>query len=358
MDATPGARRFRLLVQVRLLAVLPLALLGSCGWLVGDEGLLRDSAMDYRDARELDVIEVPAGKDPTALQEIYAIPPVQDEVLELGDFEVPRPTTLTAMSADQLVRIQRLGDQSWALIGVPPGQLWPQVRNFLVAAGVRLASADARQGLIDSDWLQLRNSEIPARFRFRIERGVQRGTSELHVLHMHRTAEASDWPQVSDDLEQEAEMLRAVAQYIANSAETAPVSMMAEQSISATGKIALEEREQGGSQIRLGLPFNRAWASLALALEASTYEITDRDRSAGRYYVRYLGPDADEKPGFFGRLFGRDNRHPLAGNSYVVSLLEQGDEEVLIRIQPDAQTPALEYREEQALLSQLQGNIN
>jgi len=342
----------------RVLLIVPLLACSACGWLVGDDGLFRDSSLDYREARELDVIEVPAGKNETVLQEIYAIPPVSDAVLELGEFEVPRPTTLSAMTSDQLVRIQRLGEQSWALIGVPPGQLWPQVRNFLVAAGVRLASADARQGLIDSDWLELRNSDIPARFRFRIERGVQRGTSELHVLHMHRTADASDWPASSDDLEQEAEMLRAVAQYIANSAETAPVSMIAEQSISAAGKIALEERAQGGSQIRLGLPFNRAWASLALALEASTYEIRDRDRSAGRYYVRYLGPEADEKPGFFGRLFGGGNRHPLAGREYVVMIEEVSDEEVLIRILADNETPPLEERQEQALLSQLQGNIN
>lgn len=341
-----------------LLALLVCTSCVSCGWLVGDDGLFRDSAMDYREARELPVIEVPAGRNETALQEIYAIPPVRDEVPELGVFEVPRPLSITAMSSDQLVRIQRLGEQSWALIGVPPGQLWPQVRNFLVAAGVRLASADARQGLLDSDWLQLRGSEIPARFRFRIERGVQRGTSELHVLHMHRSANASDWPPVSDDLEQESEMLRAVAQYIANSSETAPVSMIAEQSISATGRIALEEDEQGGNRLRLGLPFTRAWASLALALEASTYEINDRDRSAGRYYVRFLGPDAEQKQGWFSRLFGRNDRHPLAGNTYLLTVESQGEEEVLIRIQSDGQTPELEEREEQALLSQLQGSIN
>jgi len=344
---------------VRVLAVALLAAgLGGCGYLFGDEGFFRDRSQAYREAVELDVIEVPPGKDATALEALYAIPPVRNDLLLAGEFEVPRPAPLAAGAAEQLVRIQKLGEDSWALIGVAPGQLWPQVRSFLSAAGVQVARADARQGIIESDWLQLQDASGESRFRFRIERGVQRGTSELHVLQKSRLGEDDEWPPVSDDLAQESDMLRSVAQYIANSAETAPVSMMADQAISAGGRVALEEDDNGRTYIALGLPFNRAWASLALALEDASFEIVDRDRSAGRYYLSFLGPKSDDEGGWFGWLTGGDDDHPLANRRFLVTVDEVGGDAVEIRLAQDDDGVPLEKRQHQSLLAKIQGNID
>jgi len=332
--------------------------LGGCGYLFGDDGFFRDRSQAYREAVELDVIDLPPGMDSTALEELYAIPPVRNDLLLAGEFEVPRPAPLAAGAADQLVRIQKLGDDSWALIGVAPGQLWPQVRSFLSAAGVQVARADARQGIIESDWLQLQDASGESRFRFRIERGVQRGSSELHVLQKSRLGEDDEWPPVSDDIAQEADMLRSVAQYIANSAETAPVSMMADQAISAGGRISLEEDDDGETFIALGLPFNRAWASLALALEDASFEITDRDRSAGRYYLRFLGPNKEDEGGWFDWLTGGDEDHPLADRRFLVTVDAVGGDAVEIRLAQDDDGEPLEKRQHQSLLARIQGNIN
>jgi outer membrane protein assembly factor BamC len=334
------------------------ASLAGCGYIFGDEGFFRDRSQAYREAVELDVIEVPPGKDSAALQELYAIPPVRNDLLLAGDFEVPRPAPLAAGAAEQLVRIQKLGEDSWALIGVAPGQLWPQVRSFLSAAGVQVASADARQGIIESDWLQLQNASGESRFRYRIERGVQRGTSELHVLQKSRLGEDDEWPPVSDDLAQESDMLRSVAQYIANSAETAPVSMMADQAISAGGRVSLEEDADGETYIALGLPFNRAWASLALALEDASFEIADRDRSAGRYYLRFLGSKGEDEGGWFAWLSGGDDDHPLADRRFLLTVDALDGNAVTIRLAQDDDGVSLEKRQHQSLLARIQGNIN
>ncbi|KGE05300.1 outer membrane protein assembly factor BamC [Pseudohaliea rubra] len=332
--------------------------LSGCGYLFGDDGYFQDRSQAYREAVELAVIDVPADMDSTALEELYAIPPVQSDLLLAGEFEVPRPDPLAAGSAEQLVRIQKLGDDSWALIGVAPGQLWPQVRSFLSAAGVQVARADARQGIIDTDWLQLQDASGESRFRFRIERGVQRGSSELHVLQKSRLGEDDEWPAVSDDRAQEADMLRGVAQYLANSAETAPVSMMADQAISAGGRVSLEEADDGETYIALGLPFNRAWASLALAVEDAYFEITDRDRSAGRYYLRFLGPDKDDEGGWFDWLTGGKERDPLADRRFLLTVDAVNGDGVEIRLAQDDDGDPLEKRQHQSLLAKIQSNID
>ena len=333
-------------------------MLGGCGYLFGDTSFFRDRSDEYRNARATEVIQAPAGETP-ALQEMYPIPPIQNNALLSNEFEVPRPAPLASGRAEELVRIQRLGDESWALVAVAPGQLWPQVRAFLSAAGINSGRIDAGQGTIETDWLQLRNQDMQSRFRFRIERGVQRGSSELHVLQMNRAGDTGAWPETSDNLEHESEMLRSVAQYVANSAETAPVSMMADQAISAGGKISVQENASGEPYISLGLPFNRGWASLALALDAANFDIADRDRSEGRYYVRFIGEDKEEDDGgWFGWLFGGKDGHPLADRHYVVSVMEDSANAVHIDLEPDAGESPLEPAQKQALLERIKGNIN
>lgn len=346
-------------ISVLLIGIV-LSMGTGCSYLFGDKGYFRDKSEDYKLSPEKAKLKLPEGIDDEALQDIYMVPPINESVVLPGEFEVPRPTPLVSGASDEVVRIQKLGDKRWALISMAPGQLWPQVRGFVDAAGVQIARVDARAGLIETGWINLDDREMDARFQFRIEQGVQRGNSELHILQMNQSGDISKWPAQSDDLELEADMLQGVAQYIANSADSAPVSMIAEQGISASGKISLQESRDGSTFIRVGLPFDRAWASVARALELSTFEITDRDRSKGHYYVDFVGPEAEEESGWFDWLFDEEG-HPSAGQSFLVKVVAEDAQNVVIRIErqsSDEPLEALDRRQEQALLVLIKGNIN
>jgi outer membrane protein assembly factor BamC len=331
--------------------------LSACGYLFGDSGVFRDTSNDYLLAAEPEPIALPEGLSSSRIADIYAIPAVNSDPRPPGEDGVPRPAPLVAASADQLVRIQRLGDASWVLVAIAPGQLWPQLRSFLSAANIEVARMDARAGIIESTYLDLQNEDRRARFRFRVERGVQRGNSELHVLQMFQRSE-DEWPQQSDDLELEGEMLRGVAQFVANSADTAPVSMMAEQSLQATAKVALVEGPSGDTYIELELPYDRAWASLARSLEQSGFEITDRNRSAGEYYVSYRGEPDEEKGGWFRWLGGDDDRHPIQDVPMLVTMEETADQRMVIRMAPERAETEVAARDRDSLLVLIKGNIN
>lgn len=339
------------------IALLTAGGLTACGSMFGDSGVFRDRSDDYKNAPLTDRLEVPEDLDKTAFQDIYAIPPSSEELLLEGDFEVPRPAPLVNANSDDVVRIQRLGTETWALVNIAPGQLWPQVRSFLSAASLPVARIDAREGILESAWLELDGAPMASRFQFRIEQGVQRGTSELHILQMNQAGDLNSWPEESDNFEQEQDVLRAVAQFIANSSEAAPVSMMADQSIDDEGRISIQETEAGRPYIQVRLPADRAWASLARALEQSTFQITDRDRSKGLYYVRFLGPQSEEDGGWFGWLFSNDDEHPMAGRDFLVTAGVLETETYSIMISPEDGDP-LERRDEQGLLALIKGNIN
>lgn len=347
-------------LQRSLLIALGAMLVQGCGSFFGDDGWFRDRSEDYKKAPEMPVVTLPEGTSGEKLREIYVIPQIRENLVLEGEFEVPRPTPLSSGAGAEVVRIQRLADKSWALIEVAPGQVWPQVRSFLSAAGLQVTRADARAGIMESNWVTLENESLPSRFQFRIDQGVQRATSELHILQMTRSNTTDSWPAVSDDPDQAQEMLRAVAQYLADSADSAPVSMIAEQGISASGKITLEETDAGNTVIRLGLPFDRAWASLGLALERSAFDISDRDRSSGTYYATFVGPDEDEQDSgsWMGWLWNSDEGHPMADEKFLIIMEQRGPESVNIRIRPQDEVPEFDKREEQGLLSLIKGNIS
>jgi outer membrane protein assembly factor BamC len=341
------------------LIVILLLSCSGCGFLFGDKGKFRDRSEDYKRAPELPLITVPQGEEMQTLREIYVIPQIDEKFVPQGEFVVPRPSPLIVGGAAEVVRVQKLGDQSWALIGVAPGQVWPQVRSFFGATGMQVARVDARSGIIESNWLTLENQPLSSRYRFRMEQGVQRGTSELHILQMNQgSREEDEWPSRSDNAELEAEMLQAVAQFLADSADSAPVSMIAEQGISAGGKISIDEAPEGYTYIRLALNFDRAWASLGRGLEKSSFEITDRDRSTGVYYARFLGPQGDEDDGWFDWMWSSDEEHPLAGQVFLVSMESENNQTVIIRLQPQDETTVLDKGTEQELLALIKGNIN
>jgi len=342
--------------------LLLMALLSGCGFLFGDSGVFRDKSEDYKKAREVPELRLPADEQSTAIGEMYPIPPITDNILLQGKFEVPRPAPLVAGDQDELVRIQTLGDESWVLINTAPGQVWPQVRAFLSASQIPLGRVDARAGLIETGWVNLEGEALPSRFQFRIDQGVQRGTSEMHVLQMSQTGDANDWPKVSSNPSQESDMLKAVAQFLANSADSTPVSMVADQAISAAGKISMQEGPDDDIYIRLGLPYDRAWASVGRAIEESNFEITDRDRSAGKYYVRFLGTDTQEEAGWFDWMLSSDD-DPMMNQLFVISVETLDTSDVAIRIDyqgpgEGAEETRVEKRDELALLTLLKGNID
>lgn len=340
-----------------MVMVAPLAILSGCSWLFGEDGLFPDNTETYQRSRELSEIVIPPSVGSNAnLEPTYPIPPVREAILPQSDFVAPRPAPLTAASQYDSVRIQRLGDESWALVAMAPGQLWPQVRAFLTASSIGVASSDAQAGLIDSQYVTLTDRSLPTRFRFRVDSGVQRNTAELHVLQQDRAVTDEPWPAVSDDLELEQNMLRNVAQFLANSADAAPVSMMADRAMGDAGRITIEDTEYD-TRLRLALPFNRAWASLTKALPEAGFAIDDKNRSEGVFYVTFVGQQSDEEGGWFDWLWGGEDENPLAGHQYLVKLASVDDSLMYITLSGQDGS-AVDRREQQALLTILKGTIN
>ncbi|MAY36316.1 MAG: hypothetical protein CMN84_09480 [Spongiibacteraceae bacterium] len=300
--------------------ILTVLLVSGCTW--------RDRANDYRQAQLSKPLVLPPGIESTALHDSYRVPGIESHTVLPGKFAVPQPDPLIKDVEQGVVRIQKMGEDRWILLDGSPGQIWPRLRGFLNLGGFPVARTDAVNGIIETGWVQPRSEGLPReRFRFRIEQGVQRGTSEIYVLQSVVDNDQGHWPRGSFSEQREQDMTMALAQYLADSEAASSVSMLAERNAETGGKIFLVQGEP--PYIRLLLPFERAWASLENALSKAGFVVDDRDRSQGRYWVT-IDEESDGAQWFRRLLKDKD----LDGDAFIVQMIEVSPNEMQIRVVP------------------------
>lgn len=328
-----------ILRSVLVAALLPS--LTACGWLFGDDGAFRDRSNDYRRATVTAPLRLPEGVSNQSVGDSYAIPPTDDHAALSGEFVIPRPEPMGKNDEADTVRINRLGDQQWILVDSPPGQVWPRLRAFLGLNQLAVVRSEAAAGVIETGWLQPQDSALAReRYRLRIEQGVQRGSTEIYLLQAS-TEPGAPWPEKSSDRAREDLMVQALAQYMADSGAAAAVSMLAQQALDSSGKVAILQSREMQPYMQLKLPYDRAWASLERALsKAPGYQVNDLDRSQGLFYVHFReqsqAANSDEEPGFFARWFGGDDGQSAAQDqheAYLLRLQQQGEREMHIRVE-------------------------
>ena len=296
-------------------ACLALALLAATGCRLtrDDKGLFVDPRDDYLDAKPGAPLVVPERLAVLDIEDALPIPEIVEQpIAKMFPDEAPRPAVLVGRDFDA-VRIQRLSDAQWIVLGRAPAQVWPMIQQFLAENGVAVGREQPPEGLIESAWIVVADEDygdvvrtairdgrakfaeetgnaVEAgrdRLRFRVERGIRRGSTEVHMLH--ERAEGLD-DELSDAVPQvEDEVVAKLAEYFA-AGVSAPVSMVG-RDIASAEKAAVVKDEQGYPALRLSVAFERAWATVGQALERAEIDAeADRDDATYEAVFPTAGP--------------------------------------------------------------------
>jgi outer membrane protein assembly factor BamC len=338
---------------ISMLNITVILSLSGCGWLG-----LRDRSNDYLLAEETAATTIPADLDRAVVGQIYPIPQIPSESVELVKFEAPRPQPASVNTFEQLVKIQSLEGRRWVLINIPPSEVWPRIRNVLNRSGVPAALAEGSTGIIETVWVKFNSDEDNShRFRFQISPGVQLNSSEISLLHnqaVRNEEEQAQWPQASDSDTREKDMLTMVANELAGATNYASVSLLA-QDIGGEAKVSVVTPEVADPFIQVKLSFDRAWASILYSADRGGYSLVDQNRSEGTLYVNYTDQSAADKPGFFARWFGGSSEEILKVNYRILVQVVGADVEVRI---VGAEAEGLGKAETLRLLKILRNNMS
>lgn len=380
--------------------------LSGCGYFFGEDGYFRDRGSDYQAATIEPRMTVPPELQSKPIGDLLPVPgEVRAGTSE--KFRLPRPQSLNVDTELSAFSLQQNGGERWLLAQHGVSEMWPQVRQFLTEYQVPVERESSALGEIETDWLLFEEGSANAlirrllpsagaaarradadqripdraadvlpsttgrglqdtgvravgqeqRFRLRIEPGVQSGTSEIKVLHMQRSAGSShaDWPAVSDNANLERALLAELESYLNQTGGAASVALSRADAAPAQRRSTLDQDGAGNPVLNIHTDFNRAWAAVGQALAAADIHVDDLNRSAGVYYVNPQQNAEGDRPGFFGRLFGRDNEQVATQRTEI--RLTQVANRVQVTVDDSIETSS-DSDEARALLSRIHQNLN
>ena len=317
-------------------------MLGACSALPKLEG----DKVEYKSAGKLPQLEIPPDLTRPTADDNYAVPDInpkgQATFSAYSKERVAAPDSSKAMvlPSQENARIERSGSQRWLVVKGEPDVVWGVVKEFWQETGFIVTTENPDAGVMETDWAENR-AKIPDgairgflgkildsvystgerdKFRARLERGTEPGTTEIYVSHrgMEEVYVTTDhdqtkWQPRPPDPDLEADMLRRLMTRFGVQQARAKVEVAAAQ---APARATLLKGQDGAGTLAVNDQFDRAWRRVGLALDRVGFTVEDRDRSKGLYFVRYVDPDADNKTaqakGFFSKLnpFSKSDKKP------------------------------------------------
>jgi outer membrane protein assembly factor BamC len=321
-------------VGITLTVVAAAIIAGGCSsWSYGNK-------IDYGSAERLPPLEVPPDLAEPRRSERFDV----DDGATFSDYTKAREGAVATergqvvLPQEEGMRIEGAADYRWLVVNMEPDQLWQPIREFWQQTGFLIAIEDPRLGLIETDWaenLAKTNDSWFGRtfgalklvyslgerdkFRTRVERGEEPGTSEIYISHRglvqqnqnqqlranSTLPEKGYWQVRPRDPDLEAVMLHRLMAKLGGTQEQIEQAKAAP---APAPRAELTTREDSLEYLALQDTFDKAWRRVGLALDYIGFTVEDRDRSEGVYFVRYNDPDADvEKSGLDKLAFWRDD---------------------------------------------------
>jgi outer membrane protein assembly factor BamC len=189
------------------------------------------------------------------------------------------------------------------------------------------------------------------KFRTRLERGSENGTTEIYISHRGMVevlknegsagigTSTTVWQPRPPDAELEAEFLRRLMVTFGVEDARAKAQLAGDVKVERAKLVRTStDAGAGNGTLVLSESFDRAWRRVGLALDRVGFTVEDRDRSKGYYFVRYVDPqiDGQQSPekdkGFFSKLaFWKSDANQIKPEQYRVMVKESsGTSEVQV----------------------------
>ena len=311
-----------------LLLLAGFAVLSSCNYLLGEEGLFPDPQDDYLGASTAPQMQIPNQLDSYTLDQLYVIPERFSSLTALEDVPMPKPIERGRREG---VVIQSLADRTWIVIDATPGQVWPLIRDYWTELQIILDYEDPSNGVMETAWVEVGgDDEKRHKYQIKIEPGLHSGSSEVYILHYENLNSEVvpliiSWPEESNSPDLERQILTSVSQYLAdrNDVYQASSASLLAGNIEAESKANLIEDESGDPMLELKVDYNRAWVQVRQALENAQITIVTSDRDQSIFNVQFAGiPEEDDGPSLIGRWFGSNNDEIAEVRDFSVRLLQ------------------------------------
>ncbi len=341
--------------------VLLTALLNACGFSIP----FMDNSSDYKKgSARARPLEVPPDLTSLNSSDAYNISGVTSYSEYTEGQAGQEPGVEQVLRNPEGVRMERAGGQRWLVVDAPAEKVWPVIREFWLDQGFAVRVENPQTGVMETEWVRSDNIKVESdsrgygerfdkwldglsgladrrKFRTRLERGEQKGTTEIFMTHrtvagtpddgkqkiqtqlgeidMGYRVDQTDKSIKVDEFEQDldAELLRRLMVKLGVAEEQA--KQIANNPVKERHAEVVKEANESVT-LKLKDGYDRGWRRVGLALDRVGFVVEDKDRSAGLFYVRYADVDIDgaskKKKGLFETLaFWKDDEDEIQNKS-------------------------------------------
>lgn len=373
---------------MKAFTLVPIALALLIAGCSTDEMLLQ-RRVDYRSSSDnlsKNPLEVPPDLTSPSNNPTFTVP--ANAVLA----DTAAATQTQVLPANTKAKLVSAGGQRWLVVKGNPEKLWGEIREFWISNGFILTVDNTTTGIMETDWLE-NHAKLPQdmltrmlgkisrrlastgeldKFRTRLERGSEPGTTEIFVSHQGMIEAYRDdgatqtrsqdavadtiWLPRPSDPELEAEMVSLLLQHFGMDQDAARsiIKNPAEQ----LTKAEIVTQTGGSKALSIQDTFDRAWRRTGLAAERLGYVITDRDRTQGTFFVRRAETDIGKEKSdnfFSGLAFWKktEAEKKAAQPEYIIQLKQEPSRTLLTLKPKEAADPVMEQQLLDGLLKQL-----
>lgn len=326
-----------------------------------------DTSSDYKGASRGKPLEVPPDLTAATTNDAYSVPgSTSYSTYAQGESDQSQEAEKILPTLDS-VKYEHAGSQRWLIVKAPPEKIWPVIRDFWTELGFAVRIEDPQTGVMETEWVdpadltkddkgnyldkfqgwldKLSSLSNRQKFRTRIDRGSEEGTTEIYVSHRSISDVPDDGKErvrtiygtvetgykLDNSGKSKSEEARSNAEDIdAELLRRLMVRLGIEEKNSrtliaspTTEKRAILDKGVGNSfNLVLYEPFDRAWRRVGLALDRIGFLVEDRDRSRGMFFVRYADIEdsdvAQNKEGLLDKLKFWGNDEKVASKSKAI----------------------------------------
>lgn len=342
----------------------------------GEHGVFKDRNQEYEKATVSKELEIPAHIQAKHTQDQFVIPSVgQTASLRTVGFEVPRPEFFYADTGSDSVNFKKVGDQKIIVVDEPIAAVWEKTLDFMKFNGVEVASADARKGVIESDWILINGPElsfmdrwvkhltlqdIPGGSRNKLQvslrpdpQDYERTSIEMKHVQFPEKQTVGDinWETASQDVGYKSDMMFEMLRYMSKATvkpeERSLLALQQKQS----SRPLLGRDSRGNPVLKIDAPIDLSWNMLNTAVDNAGMDVGTRNQDIGMLYMTYTTstPVGSKKDmGFFEWIFS-DREEIKLDTSILSSALGIDGTDVVYSAKETEQAPILEEGEVQAL---------
>lgn len=300
-----------------------------------------ENTSDYKGAGRSKPLEVPPDLTAMRTSDAYSVPgsatysgySQEQEGQEVGVEQV--------LPNAQGVRMEKAGAQRWLVVNAPAEKIWPVIREFWLDQGFAVRVENPETGVMETEWIEADAIKLKEdsrnvgekfdawldklsgladrrKFRTRLERGEQEGTTEIYMTHRTVAGAPDDGKNYVNtqlgkidtgyrmdaadkklntaeqfDSDLDAELLRRLMVKLGIAEKQA--ERIAANPVSPQRATVVKEADSSVT-LNINDSFDRGWRRVGLALDRVGFVTEDKDRSQGIFFVRYADVDIDDTP--------------------------------------------------------------